>query len=115
MNQSNLNKICNLDDVKDGNSLGLSATINGITKKLIVLKDKNNVFVYVNSCPHIGTPLDLRPGQFLSHDKKNIICSTHGALFQTNTGLCIFGPCKGQYLEGIPICIKNDKIFYNPH
>jgi len=115
MNQSNLNKICNLNDVKDGNSLGLSTTINGIKKKLIVLRNKKNIFVYENSCPHIGTPLDIKPGQFLSQDKKNIICSTHGALFQTNTGLCIFGPCKGENLEAIPIFIKNGEIFYIPH
>jgi nitrite reductase/ring-hydroxylating ferredoxin subunit len=112
---SNLTKICNLDDIKDNNSLGLSAKVNGILKKLIVVKSGKHTFVYVNSCPHIGAPLDLRPGQFFSHNKESIICSTHGALFQIRTGLCIFGPCKDKYLEAIPICIEDNEIFYVPN
>ena len=115
MDPSNATKICNLDDIKDNNSFGLSAKINGTLKKLIVVRSGKHTFVYLNSCPHIGAPLDLRPGQFFSHNKDNIICSTHGALFQIRTGLCIFGPCKDKYLEAIPICIEDNEIFYVPN
>ena len=109
-----MTKICNLNDIKANKSLGLLVSINGTKKPLIIVRVKNNVFVYVNSCPHVGTPLDLKPGQFLSHDKKNIVCSTHGALFEINTGLCIFGPCKNKYLETIPVHIDNDEILLTP-
>jgi nitrite reductase/ring-hydroxylating ferredoxin subunit len=112
---SNTTKICNLGDIKDNNSIGLSTKINGALKKLIVVRSGRNTFVYLNSCPHIGAPLDLRPGQFFSHNKDNIICSTHGALFQIRTGLCIFGPCKDKYLKAIPICIEDNEIFYVPN
>jgi nitrite reductase/ring-hydroxylating ferredoxin subunit len=109
---SNVTKVCNLDDIKNNNSLGVSIKVNGTLKKLIVVKSGKHVFAYVNSCPHTGAPLDLRPGQFLNHNKENIICSTHGALFQIRTGLCIFGPCKDKYLEAITIHIENNKILY---
>jgi nitrite reductase/ring-hydroxylating ferredoxin subunit len=112
MDLSNMTKICSLDDIKDNNSLGLSIRINGILKKLIIIKEETRIFVYANTCPHIGGPLDLRPGQFLSHNNKNIICSTHGALFQIKTGLCIFGPCKDKYLETIPTRIEDNELFY---
>jgi nitrite reductase/ring-hydroxylating ferredoxin subunit len=112
---SNTTKICNLGDIKDNNSIGLSTKINGALKKLIVVRSGKNTFVYLNSCPHIGAPLDLRPGQFFSHNKDNIICSTHGALFQIRTGLCIFGPCKDKYLEAIPICIEDNEVFHVPN
>ena len=112
MDLSNVTKICNLNDIKNNNSLGLSARINGILKKLIIVREGNHTFAYVNSCPHLEAPLDLRPGQFLSHNKENIICSTHGALFQIKTGLCIFGPCKDKYLEAIPISIEDNEVFY---
>ena len=105
-----MTKICNLDDIRDGESIGLSATINGIIKKLIVVRAGNSGFVYLNTCPHIGASLELRPGKFLSHDKQNIICSTHGALFEINTGLCIYGPCQDKHLEAIQISIDNGKI-----
>ena len=115
MDPSNTTKICNLGDIKDNNSIGLSTKINGALKKLIVVRSGRNTFVYLNSCPHIGAPLDLRPGQFFSHNKDNIICSTHGALFQIRTGLCIFGPCKDKYLEAIPICIEDNEVFHVPN
>ena len=115
MDPSNTTKICNLGDIKDNNSIGLSTKINGALKKLIVVRSGKNTFVYLNSCPHTGAPLDLRPGQFFSHNKDNIICSTHGALFQIRTGLCIFGPCKDKYLEAIPIRIEDNEIFYVPN
>ena len=112
MDLSDVTKICNLDDIKNNYSLGLSVRINGTLKKLIIVNAEKHIFVYVNSCPHIGTPLDLIPGQFLSHNKESIICSTHGALFQIKTGLCTFGPCKNKYLEPVTIHVENNEIFY---
>jgi len=91
--------------------MGLSIRIAGKVKPLIIVKINGSVLVYINSCPHIGTPLDLRPGHFLSRDKQKIICSTHGALFNINTGRCIFGPCKGAYLEAVPTRIVGNDVF----
>jgi nitrite reductase/ring-hydroxylating ferredoxin subunit len=106
-----MNKICNLDDIKDGGSIGLTLEINGNLKMLIALRNGDRAFVYINSCPHIGTPLNLQAGKFMSHDKKYIICSTHGALFKIDTGHCIFGPCKDDYLDSLQIRIENGEIF----
>ncbi len=91
--------------------MGLSIPIAGKIKPLIIVKIDGRVLVYVNSCPHIGTPLDLRPGYFLNHDKQKIICSTHGALFNINTGRCISGPCKDAFLEAVPIRIVENDVF----
>ena len=107
-----MTKICNLHDINDNQTLGLSTNINGTLKKIIIVRTEKGVFAYINSCPHIGAPLDLQPGQFLSHNKENIVCSTHGALFQIDTGLCIFGPCKDAYLQSIAITIEHDGDLY---
>ena len=58
---------------------------------------------YVNRCPHAGTPLDLWPNEFLTEDGRHLICSTHGAIFQQDTGLCVEGPCPGARLERLPV------------
>jgi len=105
-----MTKICDLNDVNDGESIGVTAEIDGTAKMLIVVRRDNTAFVYLNSCPHIGTPLDLQPGKFLSIDKKNIICSTHGALFEIDTGLCIFGPCKDDHLDVLPVRVENGEV-----
>jgi naringenin degradation protein FdeD len=61
---------------------------------------------YVNSCPHAGHPLDLRPQQFLTADGTLILCSSHGALFEKATGYCVAGPCVGRSLTSVPLQVK---------
>jgi len=107
-----MTKICDLNDITEGESIGVTAEIEGTAKMLIVIRRNKNAFVYINSCPHIGAPLDLQPGKFLSHDKKNIICSTHGALFEIDTGHCVFGPCKDNHLDVFPVQVENGEVLY---
>ena len=50
-----------------------------------------------------GTPLDLWPNEFLTEDGRHLVCSTHGAIFERHTGLCVEGPCPGAGLERLPV------------
>jgi nitrite reductase/ring-hydroxylating ferredoxin subunit len=63
-------------------------------------------YAYVNRCPHAGTPLDLWPNEFFTEDGRRLICSTHGAVFVPDTGLCVQGPCPGARLE--PLSLRKD-------
>jgi nitrite reductase/ring-hydroxylating ferredoxin subunit len=60
-------------------------------------------YAYVNRCPHAGTPLDWWPNEFFTEDGRHLICATHGAVFEQDTGICIAGPCPGARLERLPI------------
>src|SRR5450759_2505415 len=61
------------------------------------------VFAYVNRCPHRGTELDWDPGEVFDETGLYLICATHGAMFDPQTGLCISGPCQGARLHALPI------------
>lgn len=61
---------------------------------------------YLNRCPHAGHPLNLRPDDFLTPDGSLIVCCSHGALFDIDTGYCIDGPCAGQSLVPIPLEVE---------
>jgi nitrite reductase/ring-hydroxylating ferredoxin subunit len=111
LNMLAMTKVFNFNDVDNNGSLGLVAEIDG--KKIIIIRRDTEIFVYINSCAHVGTPLDLQPGKFLSRDGKNIICSTHGALFEINTGYCISGPCRDQKLMALPTRIAENEIQYD--
>jgi len=104
-------KLCELNQIDNNGSAAFVAKRNGKKESFIVIRKEHNVFVYLNSCPHIGTPLDFSPGRFLSKDKNFIICSTHGALFRINDGFCISGPCVEQALAKVPIKIIKGTIF----
>ena len=60
-------------------------------------------FAYVNRCPHAGTPLDLWPNEFLTADGRYLICATHGAVFEPDTGRCVEGACRGARLEALRV------------
>jgi len=104
-------KLCDLDEIEDGDSNRFFAEKNGMMESYIVIRQEEQAFVYINSCPHIGTPLDLAPGRFLNPDKSMILCSTHGALFRIEDGYCISGPCAEQSLTPVPVDIRGGAIY----
>lgn len=79
-------------------------------ESFLVVRRGQALFAYRNRCPHTGAPLNLMPNRFLDYDRQYIQCSTHGALFQIESGKCIAGPCAGQYLESMPCHIENGAL-----
>jgi len=65
---------------------------------------------YVNRCRHMPTPLDFVRDQFLSEDRRYLMCYTHGALYDFATGKCIAGPCKGELLYRLPVKVDRGEI-----
>jgi nitrite reductase/ring-hydroxylating ferredoxin subunit len=102
--------LCRLEDIPDGASKGFAAIAGGFTG-LMAIRRGNEVFVYVNSCPHIGTPLDWTPDRFLSRDGSTIVCATHGAQFRIDDGVCISGPCIGDRLEPVAAKIREGTVY----
>ncbi|AXY56575.1 Rieske (2Fe-2S) protein [Acinetobacter chinensis] len=69
-------------------------------------------FAYNNVCPHLQTELEFLENQFLDRDGEYIECSTHGALFNVESGECISGPCLGESLEKVEITVHSDGGIY---
>jgi nitrite reductase/ring-hydroxylating ferredoxin subunit len=101
--------LCRLDDLPGGTSKGFPPAASGFAGLFAVRQD-DTVVVYVNSCPHLGVPLDWMPDRFLSHDGRRIVCATHGAEFRIADGLCLRGPCRGDRLEPVMIQIKDGML-----
>jgi nitrite reductase/ring-hydroxylating ferredoxin subunit len=107
---SGLRALCRLDELPDGAARGFGPAPGGFTG-LVAIRQGEAVFVYVNSCPHIGTPLEWTPDRFLSADGRRIVCATHGAEFRIADGECLRGPCFGESLESVVIQIEDGTIF----
>ncbi len=93
--------LCALEDIPDGQSKGFPAAPGGFMG-LFAVRRGDRVWVYVNSCPHIGVPLDPVPDRFLDAKREHVLCSTHGARFRVEDGFCTTGPCYGESLEAVP-------------
>ncbi len=65
---------------------------------------------YANVCPHKRHPLNLTDDEFLVPGQKLLHCASHGALFEPESGLCVFGPCAGRSLTALECRIENGEI-----
>ena len=66
---------------------------------------------YVNQCAHVQVPLDWQEGDFFDMTRPYLICSTHGAQYQPETGYCVLGPCKGKSLQKLNVIEQDGSIF----
>lgn len=68
-----------------------------------VIRYDGKVYGYLNSCAHIPVELDWLEGEFFDKAGLYLICATHGATYEPDTGHCIMGPCKGERLVAAPV------------
>jgi len=101
---------CAAATVPPGHTATFRLARDGRTVHGFVVNHDGQYRAYVNSCPHIGTPLDLWPNEFYDDDGKALICSTHGALFDPMSGLCAAGPCVGDRLTALTLTLEDDAV-----
>ena len=101
---------CGVDELPPGRTAIFRLTCGERSVAGFAVNHEGRAYAYVNSCPHVGTPLDLWPNEFLAEDGRTIVCSTHGALFEPDSGFCIAGPCAGDHLAPLPVRVEGDQI-----
>lgn len=104
-----MNKICMMEEIPEREARSFE-TDNGDT--IFVTQRDGAFYAYQNVCPHLQVELEFLENQFLDPDKEFIQCSTHGALFDVETGLCVSGPCQGDSLEKVNIKVHSDGGIY---
>lgn len=102
--------ICRFDDLQTSGARGFAVGSGDWPLRGFVVRVQNEVRGYLNRCPHVGHPLNLRPHRFLTADSSMILCSSHGALFEKLTGVCVAGPCAGQYLQPLPLKVESGYV-----
>ena len=98
-----------LDALAEGVPTECEAIIDGVPESLILLRRGARVLAWLNICPHAGRRLDWAPGRFLL-SKGQLVCAAHGATFETDAGLCIAGPCRGQSLRAVAVAIVDGAV-----
>lgn len=88
------------DDVPEGGARGYDPSGDG-QDTLFAVRSRGVLQLWRDRCPHAGTPLAWRRHAYLNAAGDRIVCAAHGALFETDTGLCVSGPCLGQRLQPV--------------
>ena len=98
--------VCRLSDLEESGARAFTMGTGAWPLRGFVVRIGNEVRGYVNHCPHAGHPLNLRPHRFLTPDGTLILCSSHGALFEKQTGYCVAGPCASTHLRAVPLTVE---------
>ena len=99
------------DELTHGTSKKFTLRRGSRELEALLVNYQGRFFAYVNRCPHTGITLDWVNNQFFSVDNRYLMCATHGATFEPPTGECIWGPCVGLSLQGVPIEIENGQVY----
>ena len=76
-----------------------------------VVRQGESVYAYHNFCVHAGHPLNWSPHKFLTRDKRAIICASHGATFDIQSGQCVAGPGAGGKLRKVAAEVRDGRIY----
>ncbi|MDH4173459.1 MAG: Rieske 2Fe-2S domain-containing protein [Betaproteobacteria bacterium] len=76
------------------------------------VRHQGRVHAYLNRCAHVAMELDWREGQFFDLEGRDLICSTHGAVYAAATGACRGGPCGGAPLVRLQVEERDGRIYY---
>ncbi len=103
--------VCQRHELADGGPAARFSIRRGDrTLPAFAISYAGNVHAWVNVCPHRGTSLDWQPGEVFDDSGLYLICATHGALFQPDTGLCVDGPCRGASLSAVPVVLQDGDV-----
>ncbi len=106
--------VCAFADIEDPGARGFVIEQGEWPLHGFVVRQNDEVFAYLNVCPHAGRMLNWGPHRFLNKDKSLIMCSAHGAIFEINTGLCVGGPCLGDSLAKLAVGISDGQVVVYP-
>jgi nitrite reductase/ring-hydroxylating ferredoxin subunit len=76
-----------------------------------VVRHGARVHGYLNRCAHVASELDWREGEFFDAEGRDLICSTHGAVYETASGRCLGGPCNGTPLVKLRIEERDGMVY----
>lgn len=99
--------LCRVEEIPEGGARGFCFGSGPDFTAVVVVRRAGALYAYVNSCPHLGTPLDFLPDRFFDRDGRHLLCSTHGARFRVEDGYCVEGPCAGKSLRRAAIRVAD--------
>lgn len=92
---------------------------NGRRLGAILYIQDGELTAFLNICPHWGIPLGPLEAVLEAASRQQppaLRCLTHSARFSLPSGICVWGPCEGDGLDFLPVCLALGRVFlYLPH
>ncbi len=97
-------RICPSAELIDGGpGQRFTVTRRGEAAEAFAVRYRGRVHAFLNRCGHVPVELDWQPGRFFDDSGLYLICATHGALYDPDSGRCLGGRCNGKGLESVAV------------
>jgi nitrite reductase/ring-hydroxylating ferredoxin subunit len=107
--------VCEAVDLEEGGrGVRFPVTAGFEDRTGFVVRYGGSVRGFLNRCAHVPIELDWNEGQFFESSGLYLMCSTHGALYDPETGRCAGGPCRGGSVRQISVVEREGKIYWQP-
>jgi nitrite reductase/ring-hydroxylating ferredoxin subunit len=107
--------LCASDALQErGDGVRFDVQYGGQLTCAFALRVEGVVHAYLNRCAHVAMEMDWQPGKFLDSSQRYILCATHGAAYEPDTGRCVAGPCNGARLTKLQVSEAQGEVTWYP-
>ena len=106
-------RIAVAEKIEEGKTITFSFTHDDRSQEGFVGRFKGKLFAYENTCRHLPLSLDYGDNRFFDSKGETLICQTHGAVYEPDTGLCVRGPCAGASLLALEIVEEDGVVCFS--
>jgi nitrite reductase/ring-hydroxylating ferredoxin subunit len=105
--------ICASGELADsGRGVRFEVEYFGHAAPAFVVRHAGRVHAYLNRCAHVAMELDWQEGVFFDSEGRDLLCSTHGAVYDAASGRCLGGPCNRTPLVKLRIEERDGRVYF---
>jgi nitrite reductase/ring-hydroxylating ferredoxin subunit len=105
--------ICTSEALADcGRGVRFDVDYFGQPAPAFAIRYAGRVHAYLNKCSHVPMELDWQEGVFFDSAGRDLLCSTHGATYDTQSGRCLGGPCNRTALVKLRVEERDGKVYF---
>ena len=104
--------LCNSRDLLDGGlAVPFDVVYAGQTCRAFAIRFQGLPQAYLNRCTHVAMELDWQPNRVFDDSGRWLLCASHGASYQPDTGQCAGGPCRSGLVK-ITLFERDDVVYW---
>jgi len=105
--------LCASSDLLEGGvGIPFKVVYRGEKLRAFAVRWRREARAYLNRCTHVYTELDYREGHFFDMTGQLLVCATHGAVFEPDTGCCVGGPGRGPLVK-IALTEEDGRVYWH--
>lgn len=102
--------VARVGELQPGETKKFVLQLGGREEEGFIVNHGGSLYAYINRCCHVPMSMDWIENRFMTEDKQYILCATHGACYQPDTGECVSGPPFGKFLTPVPLTISGQEV-----